>query len=64
MLGDCWLALNRPAEARDAYYRAAELSPLVTGAWLKLAKAALALGDLPRAILSARKALSLTRESM
>ena len=57
--GDCQMALNRPYEARDAYYIASELSPSSPGVWANLAKAALALQDTPRAILTARQALNL-----
>jgi len=59
MLGDCYLAVGRPANARDAYQAAAEISPSSATAWTDLAKAALALGDLARAIIAANQALSL-----
>ena len=59
MLGDCHMAMGRPIEARDAYQIASQQSPESAGAWANLAKAALALNDLPRAILSAKQALNL-----
>ena len=59
LLGDCYMALGRTAEARDAYFEATERAPESPGVWSNLGKAALTVGDLPRAILSARQALSL-----
>lgn len=58
MLGDCYMALDRPFKARDAYYVATERKPEDAGVWLNLAKAAMKLGDTARAILSAHQALS------
>ena len=56
MLGDCYMAMGRSFHARDAYQRATEISPSNSGVWSNLAKAALAMKDLPRAIVSARHA--------
>ena len=58
-MGDCHMALGRPAPARDAYYRACDLKEKDPGAWADVAKAALALGDNVRATLAAREALNL-----
>ncbi len=63
MMGDCQMALRRPADARDAYQQARDLDPQQAGPWSSLAKAAVAMGDLPRAILSARRALELDAAS-
>ncbi len=60
MLGDCYLALGRARDARDTYQVAIELKPLDAGVWTNLAKAAMALRDTPRAILSARRALEIS----
>jgi len=59
MLGDCYMAADRPRTARDSYLRASEIAPSTSGVWTNLAGAFLALGDQARAILNARKALSL-----
>lgn len=59
MLGDCYLATNRPALARDQYQLAADLTPNDSDCWVNLGKAALRMGDEPRAILSAQQALQL-----
>jgi len=59
MLGDSYLALGRTFGARDAYHVASERKPDDPGVWVNLAKAALELGDMARAILSARQALEL-----
>ncbi len=59
MLGDCYMATNRPRKARDSYYRVTELSPSDPGAWANLAKSALRIKDVSRAILAARQALAL-----
>ncbi|MBS3735084.1 MAG: tetratricopeptide repeat protein [Phycisphaerae bacterium] len=60
-LGDCYLALNRPDDAFDAYERAREAddSPALTA---KLAKASLAAGRRGRAIHLAQTALSAKRD--
>jgi tetratricopeptide (TPR) repeat protein len=59
MLGDAYLAMQRPYQARDAYQKALDLSPDDAGAWVNQAKAALTLNDGSRAVLSARRALQL-----
>lgn len=59
MLGDCYMAMDRARQAREAYAQATELSPSDPGAWCNLAKAALAAEDMPRAIVAARQALRL-----
>ncbi len=56
-IGDCYMALNRPTAARDAYYRVREIKGDDADAWADIAKAALALGDDVRATLAAREAL-------
>lgn len=59
MLGDCYMAMGRSSRAHDAYQRATEISPSNSGVWSNLTKAALAMKDLPRAVLSARHAHTL-----
>lgn len=59
MIGDCLMAVGRAYEARDAYFAASELRPADAGVWTNLAKAALAIDDTPRAILSSGHALKL-----
>ena len=59
-LGECQIELHRPADARDSFQTATDLDPASPPAWLNLAKAALALGDLRRADLSIRRALELS----
>jgi tetratricopeptide (TPR) repeat protein len=59
MLGDCYLALNQPYQAFDAYFTAGEQMPREPAVWVGMAKSALAMRDETRAILSARKALQL-----
>lgn len=57
-MGDCNMAVGDYVEARNAYYKATELSPNNAGVWVNLAQAALALKDNDRAIASARTALT------
>lgn len=64
MLGDCYMATNKPRKARDSYYRVTELSPSDPGAWANLAKSALRIKDVSRAILAARQALALDARFM
>ena len=64
MIGDCQIGLGRPYEARDSYYAASELKPSEAGIWANLAKADLALGDAPRAILASHHALKLDPASL
>jgi tetratricopeptide (TPR) repeat protein len=55
-LGDCLLAMDRPAEARDAYYRAKDLQPDSPAAWVNIAKVLLACKDAHKAVLAAQEA--------
>lgn len=59
ILGDSYMALGLTGRARQAYFRATETAPTDFAVWSNLAKAALALEDLPRAIVAARQALKL-----
>lgn len=59
MMGDCYMTLGQPYKARDAYYLARNINRDDPNVWVNIAKAALALNDVPRAILSAGQALSL-----
>ncbi len=56
MLGNCHMALGRHIGAREAFDSARRLRPSDAMSWTNLARAALALDDLPRAILWADKA--------
>ena len=56
-IGDCYMALNKPIAARDAYYCAREIKGDDADSWADIAKASLALGDDIRATLAAREAL-------
>lgn len=60
LTGDCLMAVGRTHEARDAYRDATRVKPDAPGVWVNLAKAALALKDPTRAVLSARQALYLS----
>ncbi|MCK4601864.1 MAG: tetratricopeptide repeat protein [Phycisphaerae bacterium] len=64
MLGDCYMSLGRPRDAKKVYQQASKLRPASPGIWTSIAKAALAVGDAPRAILSARQALQLDAGSL
>lgn len=59
MLGDSHLALGHSREAKACFVRATELEPADARHWVKLAKAAVICQDLPRAVLSAGRALHL-----
>ena len=59
MLGDCYIAMNRNYEARDEYQIVSELAPAEVSSWVNLAKAALKIGDVERARMSARRAFAL-----
>ena len=59
MQGDCLLALNRPGEACDAYYRAKDIQPDSAAAWVNVAKALLACREAHKAALAAREATRL-----
>lgn len=58
-IGDCHMALGRPAKARDAYFRACDLKDDDADMWADVAKAGLAMGDNVRANLAAHEALRL-----
>lgn len=58
-LGECYMNVSRPREARAVFDRATQLEPGSAAVWMRLGKAALELSDLRRAELSLRKALSL-----
>jgi len=64
MLGDCCMAQGKVYQARDAYQEATDRNPSVAGLWSNLAKASLALGDIPGAISAARCALQLDADSL
>ena len=64
MQGDCYMAMAKFYEARDAYWKASDLSGSAPGIWTKLGKVSLALNDMPRAILSARHALQLDADNL
>ncbi len=59
MLGDCYMSLDQPAKARDEYYVVRRMKGKDPQTWVDIAKAALALNDAPRAVLSAREAINL-----
>jgi Tfp pilus assembly protein PilF len=61
-LGESQLQNDRKVEARISFEKATERNASSTQAWLGLAKAAIALNDLHRAELAARKAVSLSPE--
>jgi protein O-GlcNAc transferase len=60
MIGDSHMALGRPDPARSAYETAAVLQPEASPVWVRLAKAAVAMDNCPRAIAAARQALAMT----
>ena len=62
VLGESQLQLGRTLDARVNFQRAAELDPALPEAWLGLAKATLAMGDLPRAEGAARRAMAVAPE--
>jgi Flp pilus assembly protein TadD len=62
-LGECYMALNRPRDARPVFDTVTQIDPASSAAWLRLGKAAMELNDLRRAELSLRKALSLDGSS-
>ena len=59
MLGDCYMAMSRPFQARDVYQTASQRCPDSAGVLINLGKVAMALNDVSRAILSAQQALNL-----
>lgn len=64
MIGDSHMALGRPGPAGTAYEIAAGLTPDAAPVWVRLAKAALALGEAPAAGAAARRALALEASSL
>ena len=64
LMGDCLMGLGRPENARDCYHLAKDLAPESSGAWTNLAKAALAAGDAPRAIVASQQAMTLDSTSL
>jgi len=64
MLGDCYMVLGRFRKACDAYHAATELTPSESGVWVNFARSAMAMNDCSRAILAARQALDLDRDSL
>lgn len=64
MLGDCYLAQDRPREARPAFERATEIEPRVARNWVGLAKSAMANNDPQRTILSSQEALRLDPQNL
>lgn len=64
MLGDCYLAMNQPLDAKDAYEEASRRDPENAGTWTKLANVSLALREYPQAIVIANHALKLQPESV
>lgn len=64
MLGDCYMAIGRPVDARDAYFISQRRNPSDPLVWSNLAKAALAMGDDTRAIISAGEALHLNPDRL
>ena len=64
MIGNSYLALKRPRQARDAYRTATVIEPKEPRAWASLAKAAMTLGDLSGAVQAARRALDLGGECL
>ena len=64
MMGNSYLALKRPRQARDAYRTATVIEPKEARAWSSLAKATMALGDLNGTVRAARRALDLGGECL
>lgn len=60
VLGEAQLQLGRNLDARVNFQHCTELDPSLTDGWLGMAKAALAMSDLPRAESAARKAISVS----
>ncbi|MHC4982551.1 MAG: tetratricopeptide repeat protein [Planctomycetota bacterium] len=58
-LGDCYMAMSKPAPAREAYEQACKGLKSSAGVRASLAKAVVAEGDLRRAIRTAKEALAL-----
>ena len=64
MLGDSYLALGQPRDAKASFQRTTDLAPDEPRGWLKLATAALASQDVDRAALAAGRALELEPKSV
>ncbi len=64
MLGDSYLSAGQNDKARDAYWQASELDPASPGIWVKIAKAALATGDMSRAVLASQHAMQLQPDGL
>jgi predicted Zn-dependent protease len=62
-LGDSQSGTDHIREARGSFEAAAELDPASAGYQLQLGRACVQLGDLPRADIAARRAISLSPES-
>lgn len=59
LLGNAYMACERPRDAKASFERAIELEPSVAEHWVNLAKAALACNDTHRTVLAANQALAL-----
>ncbi|MGC9455161.1 MAG: tetratricopeptide repeat protein [Phycisphaerae bacterium] len=59
LLGNCRLALGQHLGARDAFQQVSDQRPSDPSAWTNMARAALALGDVSRAVMWSNKALQL-----
>ncbi len=62
-LGECYMQTSRYRDARASFETAAQLNPGEPSVWLSFGKAALQLGDLPRAELAVKKAVVLDPKS-
>jgi tetratricopeptide (TPR) repeat protein len=62
-LGECQLQTGHVRDARDTYETASQIAPASASVWLGVAKSALKLGDVRRAEMSLRKAISLDATS-
>jgi tetratricopeptide (TPR) repeat protein len=62
-LGECQLAQGHTRDARGSFESAARIAPGLVGIWWGLGRAALTIGDLPRADLAVRRGLSLDPQS-
>ena len=59
MLGDCYMQIGKLDHARRSYLQATRQNSGDAKVWTNLAKAALALDDLPRTIVASRRAIEL-----
>ena len=64
MMGDCYMALKSPRNARDSYRSACELKADDPGLWSNLAKASLEMGDVSRALRASGEALQLRSDHL